>query len=127
MDTEYKKFIDDSKEYLKLRYSMLRLELLEKMSLIIALFVVLLVSVVLVLVALTYFTMAAIFALREVLGGVEVGFCIMGGLFVLITLLVIIFRKKWIVNPLIKQLSDILFAESEEEYLEDESANAKKE
>ena len=113
MDQEYQKLLDEAKEYASLRIKMFKLELLEKLSLILTLFVVVMVVVVLLLTALTYFSLASVYALKDVLGGMAIGLSIVGGLFVLITVLILIFRKQWILNPLIKSLSNILFKEDE--------------
>lgn len=115
MDSEYQKLLDEAKEYASLKFELLKLNLLEKLSLILTLFVVVIIAVVLMLVALTYFSLASVYALKGVLGGVAVGFCIVGGLFVALTILVLIFRKQWILNPLIKSLSNILFKEDEKD------------
>ena len=48
-DNNYQQLIDDSKRYLRMRYDMLRLELLEKLSRIVALILLVVVSTVLAL------------------------------------------------------------------------------
>ncbi len=113
MDIEYQRFLDEAKEYTRLRYKMLKLEFLEKSSQIIALIVLVIVVTVLLLAALTYFSFAAIYALKGVLGGLTGGFCIFGGIFILLMAVIVLFRKQIIVNPLIKQLSEIMFAEDD--------------
>lgn len=113
MDIEYQRLLDEAKEYTRLRYKMLKLELLEKLSQIIALIVLVIVVTVLLLAALTYFSFAAIYALKDVLGGLTGGFCIFGGIFILFTAIIVLLHKQIIVNPLIKQLSDIMFAEED--------------
>ena len=113
MDIEYQRFLDEAKEYTRLRYKMLKLEFLEKSSQIIALIVLVIVVTVLLLAALTYFSFAAIHALTGVLGGLSGGFCIFGGIFILLMAVIVLFRKQIIVNPLIKQLSEIMFAEDD--------------
>ncbi len=115
MDQEYQKFADEIKEYASLNYKMFKMNLLEKLSLILTMFVLVMVVVVLVLAALTYFSLAAIYALKETLGGMAMGLTIVGGVFIIITALVLIFRKQWILNPLIKSLSNILFREDEKD------------
>lgn len=113
MDSEYQKLLDETKEYVRLRYKLLKLDLLEKSSRIIALLIVILVAIVLAIGALTYFSLAIIHALEDLLGGLTLGYCIFGGLFVLLALIMFIFKDKLIINPLIKQLSEILFKDSD--------------
>lgn len=113
MDIEYQRLLDEAKEYTRLRYKMLKLELLEKLSQIIALIVLVIVATVLLLAALTYFSFAAIYALKDALGGLTGGFCIFGGIFILLTVIIVLLHKQIIVSPLIKQLSEIMFADDD--------------
>ncbi|MCI7430135.1 MAG: phage holin family protein [Bacteroidales bacterium] len=110
-DSTYQHLIDDSKRYLRMRYDMLRLELLEKLSRIVALILLVVVSTVLALAAFIYFTFALVAWLTPMLGAV-LPLCIVGGVFVLLLILGIVFRKSLFINPLISQLSHILFYET---------------
>ncbi|MGN0186503.1 MAG: phage holin family protein [Paludibacteraceae bacterium] len=111
IDNNYQHLIDDSKRYLRMRYDMLRLELLEKLSRIVALLLLVMVSTVLGLAAFIYFTFAFVAWLKPWLGTV-VPLCIVGGVFVLLLIVGIIFRKQLFINPLVSQLSHILFYET---------------
>lgn len=109
MENEYGKLIEDVKEYFSLRYDLLRLEVWEKLSKIIAMIVVLFVSVVLGLAALIYFSFVFAFALKEFCGSSVPGFLLIGGFFFLLMVLLIIFRKQLVLNPLIRIIGGILF------------------
>lgn len=115
MDNEYQRLLDEAKEYAKLRYDMLRLEILEKTTKIICTIIVAVIGAAFGLAALTYFSFAIIFSTKDVLGGAQWGFCIFGCLFVLLIVIMGVFHKQLILNPLIKQLSGILFAPDEED------------
>ncbi len=115
MDSEYQRLLNETKEYARLRYDMLRLELLEKTTKIVSTIIVAIISTVLGLTALVYFSFAIIFCIDDFLGGIEWGFCIFGCLFVLLVLIVGIFHKQLILNPLIKHLSGVLFAPEEKD------------
>lgn len=56
----YRQLLDDSKAYLKLRYDLLRLELLDKISQIVGLVVMLLVVLFIALAATAYFSVALV-------------------------------------------------------------------
>lgn len=109
----YRQLLDDSKAYLKLRYDLLRLELLDKISQIVGLVVMLLVVLFIALAATAYFSVALVnwMALYMPL---PVAYCIIGGVFLLTAILLILLRKPLFINPLIKQLSRILFAKPNE-------------
>ena len=114
MESEYGKFAKDVKEYLSLRYDLLRIEILEKLSKIIALIVVLFVAVVLGLAALIYFSFVFAFALKEACGSAVPGFMAIGGFFVLLLAVLSVFRKQIVLNPLIRVIGGILFREDKE-------------
>jgi hypothetical protein len=110
---EYKKLLDDTKVYFNARYDLLKLELLEKLSRIIGLVILALVVVLLVFGAFAFFGMALIFLLSKVLP-LTASCCILGAIFLLVMTLAILFKESWFINPVVQQLSKILFAESDE-------------
>ena len=124
MDTnKYEKLADDVKDYARMRYDLLRLEILEKSSQIISLLVVIIICVVLCLAAFVYFTFALVVLLEPCFGSMIPPLCIVGGFFVLLVALILLFRKHLFLNPLIDMLSKILFKkdslpnnEKEDEY-----------
>jgi hypothetical protein len=113
--TQGSKFSDNVKEYLRMRYDLLRLELLEKLSLIVSLILVIVVGSFFLLSALLYLSMALIFTLREAWGSLVPGFLLMSGVFLVITVLFFVMKDRWFVNPLIKQISSILFKDNNKE------------
>ena len=108
---EYKKLLDDTKTYFNARYDLLKLEMLEKLSRIIGLVILALVVVLLVFGAFAFFGMALIFLLSKVVP-LTVSCCILGAVFLLVILLAILLKEKWFINPVVQQLSKILFAKS---------------
>ncbi|MCQ2359882.1 MAG: phage holin family protein [Paludibacteraceae bacterium] len=122
MDNEYQRLLNETKEYAKLRYDMLRLELLEKTTKVVSTIIVAIISTVLGLTALVYFSFAIIFYIDDFIGGTEWGFCIFGCIFLLLVLILAIFSKQLILNPLIKHLSGVLFTPEDKD---DESETKK--
>lgn len=116
MKGEYKKLLDDSKGYLKTRYDLLRLELLDKLSLILGLLVLIIVALFLLLGAIAYFSVALIGLLADVMP-VWAACCILGGVMLIILPMLFFMRKKWFIDPFIKLLSSTLFTpkDSDEE------------
>lgn len=109
-NSEYKKLLEDSKVYFNVRYDMLRLELLEKMSKIIGRIIMALVVVLLVFAALAFFGMGAMLLLSKVVS-MPVSCAILGGIFLLLIGLAIHFKEALFINPTVKMLAGILFAE----------------
>lgn len=110
-DDKYRQFVRDAKAYAELQTDMLRLNLVEKLSQIVSYLAMALIGCILGLTAFVYFSMAFVFWMKDMLGSLLPGFLMVGGFFVLLVLLVWLFRKKWLVNPVIKKLSSIVFAE----------------
>ena len=119
---KYKQLIEDGQQYIRTRYDLLRLELLEKMSRIFALILMLLVSIILALTAFIYFSFAFVRWLGQSFNNDAWAFCIVGVIFLLLLGIFFFFRKQIFLNPLIRQLSEILFRKPEEE--QDESTKA---
>ena len=100
-DNKYEKMAEDVKSYAQMRYDLLRLELLEKGSRIISLIVVIIIAVVLALAAFGYFSFALVVLLEPCFGSFIPPLCIVGGLFILLLVLVVLFRNQLFLNPLI--------------------------
>lgn len=122
-ENKYQRLINDSKEYARMRYDLLRLEVLEKTSRVLALFLLIILGLFLVLAAFTYFALAVAAALQPTLGAVA-ALCIVGGVFLLILIVLFLFRKQIVVNPIVAQLSEIMFHEQTESSHEEDESNS---
>ncbi len=112
-DNNYQKLLDDTRTYLRTRYDLLRLELLEKMSQIIALILLVIIVTGLSMAAFVYFSFALVEWMQPFFGSRIVPLCIVGGGFLLVVAVACIFRNRLFVNPLIAQLSKILFRQTQ--------------
>ena len=99
---EFKKYLELQKEYTKL-------ELTEKLTILLSTLIMIVVLIILGMVALFYL----LFALLEPLvGGLMVSFAIIAGINVLIMALVIIFRKQLIISPMVNFLANLFLNDS---------------
>lgn len=112
--TDHKEIIRHGQQYLRTRYDLLRLELLEKMGQIIALILLLFCSITLTLTACIYFSFALVNWLGTLMNSEIIAFCIVGCTFLIALLIIYLCREKLFLTPLIRQLSKILFKENEE-------------
>ena len=109
-ESQHDKLLADCKSYLRTRYDLLRLSLLDKLSRILGLVLLALVVVLLLFAFLAFAALALVFVLAQWVP--MWGAClIIGGVYLLLLVLAIAFRKQWFVNPLIGTLSAILFAD----------------
>ena len=110
---KYKKFIRDGKEYLTTRYDLLRLELLEKISSIVALLILVMIALVLITTVWVYISGILIVLMANAFGNYILPFIIMGGVSLLILVIVVLLKDKIILNSLIRIFSKILFNQTE--------------
>ena len=111
---QYKQLIDDAKAYIETRYELLRLELLDKLSMILGMLVLVIVALFLVLAAFAYFSVALVGWMAHVMP-VSVACCILAGVLLLILLVLYLLRERLFVNPFIRLLSGIIYRSPEEE------------
>ncbi|MBO7160151.1 MAG: phage holin family protein [Paludibacteraceae bacterium] len=111
----YQQLWQDSKKYLELRYDLLRVELLEKVSLISALLLTAVVAILLGTIIFTYLSILLLLWLETLLGSMIYGLCIVIGIHVILFACLFIFRKQCIINPLVRQFSKIIFNQNKQE------------
>ena len=114
MKEDYKKLLEDSKSYLKTRYDLLRLELLDKLSLILGMIVLIIVALFILLAAIAYFSVALVGWLATCMP-VSIACCILGGVLLLVLLVVYLMRRQWFIDPFVKILSSSLFTPKDED------------
>ncbi len=114
-ENHYKELTDEVKAYMQTRYNLLRMELLEKTSRIVALVLFTLVATCLALAALGYFSMALLVWLSTIFGSIVEPICIVGGGFLILLCVVYLARKTLFVNPIVRQLSKIMFQKNKKQ------------
>ena len=107
--------ISEAKTYLELQKDYIRLEMTEKLTVLLSTLILVLIMVVLGMVALFYFSFTLAYVLAPFVGGLMVSF----GLITLFLVLVILFiyykRERLIVSPMVNFLAKIFLKESENE------------
>ena len=89
---EFKKYLELQKEYTKL-------ELTEKLTILLSTLIMIVILIILGMVALFYLLFALAYVLEPLVGGLMASFAIIAGINILIMALVIIFRKQLIISP----------------------------
>lgn len=95
------------KHYIGLQKEYVKLDIIDKTVRLITALIVCAVIMVIVLAILTYISFAALFAMAPSLG-YPVAFSIIAAFYLVVLVLFIIFRKKWIERPLVKFLASLL-------------------
>lgn len=94
-----------SKEYTKL-------ELTEKLTILLSTLIMIVVLIILGMVALFYLLFALAYVLEPLVGGLMASFAIIAGINILIMALVIIFRKQLIISPMVNFLANLFLTDS---------------
>lgn len=114
-DDMYKTFVKNAKDYVDLQSQLLRLNLVEKLSQIFSFLVIIITGCLLLISAFIYFSMVFVIWMQSFTGSMVHGFLILGLLFIVLFILLFLLRKKILINPIIRRMSDILFSDSKKE------------
>lgn len=98
--TEFRKYLELQKEYTKL-------ELTEKLTILLSTLIMVLILLILSMVALFYALFALAYVLEPLVGGLMVSHAIIASINILLIGLVILFRKPLIISPMVNFLADL--------------------
>jgi len=105
---EIGKLIQEVKEYLDLKYDIARLDITEKIVVLFSVFYSFMILAILIPGIFMFLSFALAYYLGLVFGGYHWGFFIVGGIYFLLSIIFLIFRKKLITRPLVKFLSKLI-------------------
>ena len=108
------KVIDTLKRYVGLRIEHAKFLGAEKLSIILSASVFLIIAILLGIIALCYFSLAAVHFL-EIYVGIIGAFAIAGGVMLLLILLLYRQRSSWILDPIARFLSRVLLNDNDED------------
>lgn len=100
----------DFRKYLELQKEYTKLELTEKLTILLSTLIMVLVLIILGMVALFYLLLASAYILEPYVGGLTVSFSIIAGVNLLFILVVVIFRKKLIISPMVNFLAGLFLS-----------------
>jgi uncharacterized membrane protein YqjE len=113
MTTDYKQVLNEMKSYANMRFDLIRLELLEKLSKIISLILLVVVCILISVIIFTYLSVLLLLWLNEVFSSMIPGVCIVAGIYAIALTIMILFKEKIFLNPIIGALSKIIFSDKE--------------
>lgn len=103
--------VEDIKNYIGLQKDYIKLDVVEKLILLCTALILGIILLVLAAMVLFYFSFAAVYAMERYLGiSLAGGYSIITLLFIILFILVFVFRKKWIEKPLTRFLSKVLLS-----------------
>lgn len=103
---EFKKYLNLQKEYT-------RLEVTEKLSVLLSMLIVILLTVILGMMALFYLSFTLAYLLAPAVGGITVSFSILAIFYALLAVLLICFRKQIVINPMVRFIARLFMKASD--------------
>jgi uncharacterized membrane protein YgaE (UPF0421/DUF939 family) len=119
----YKNIAKNAKEYGELYLQLFKLNAIGSLSQFVSYLIVIIVGVMLLVTVLILLGAILVLWLKNVTGSLIYSLLIMSGIFVALFLLLLLFRKNLMLNPIIKKLSSIMF-NKENELQDDEDIDA---
>ncbi len=98
------------KHYIGLQTEYVKLDVIEKIVRLLTAIAVVTVLSLLLVIALIYFSFAAVYAIAPQTGSMAIAFTIVGGAYIILILLFVMLRHKLVERPLVKFLASILMS-----------------
>ncbi len=108
----FKDLIAEIKKYLELQKEYTKIEITEKLSILISLLTMCMVFILIGTIALLFFSFALAHYMAQFVGGLGASLSIMGGVLILLILIIYLVRKKLILNPMINFLARLFLNDS---------------
>lgn len=104
---EFKKYLELQKEYTKL-------EVTEKLSILLSTLILVLLVVILGVVVLFHLSFTLVYVLAPLVGGLIASYALIAGFHILLIILLVLFRKKLIINPTVKFIAGLFLDKTNE-------------
>lgn len=112
IDTLRQLFVE-LKKYLTLQKEYSLLEATEKLSVLLSMLIVVLLTVTLGMMALLYLSFTMAYVLAPLVGGIAVSFSLIAALHIVLALLLLVFRKRLVIDPMVKFIAHLLLKPSD--------------
>ena len=97
---EFKKYLNLQKEYTKL-------EVTEKLSVLLSMLIIVLLTVILGMMALFYLSFTLAYLLAPTVGSITLSFSLIASLYIVLAILLVAFRKRLIIDPMVKFIAGL--------------------
>ena len=100
------------KKYIELQGQYVKLDLVEKLTVLLSTLILILILIILGMMALFYFSFKLDYSLAPLVGSLIGGYAIIGGIVLLLAILIYRMRKQWIFQPMVHFLARLFLDES---------------
>ncbi len=101
----FQQLYDDVKKYIQLQTEYVKVEFVEKLTVLVSALLIIFLVIILIMGALFYLFFSVAYLLEPIAGSMTISFLIISAFYLLLTFLLFVFRKKLIINPLVRFLS----------------------
>ena len=104
---DFQQLYKDIKKYVELQTEYVKVEFVEKLTILVSTLVIITVIIILVIAALFFLFFSVAYALVPVVGSLAISFGIIAAIYVGLIIVLFLFRKQFIINPLAGFLSNL--------------------
>jgi hypothetical protein len=108
----FQQLYNDLKKYVELQTDYVKVEFVEKMTILVSTLLIIILVVVFVIAALFYLFFSLAYILLPLVGSLAISFGIISGIYFILIGLLMLFRKRLIVNPLVRFLSKLFLTKT---------------
>lgn len=108
----FQQLYSDVKKYIELQTEYVKVEFVEKLTILLSTLLIIAVVLVLAITGLFYLFFALAYAFEPILGSLAMSFGIISGLYIILIFLFYLLRKRLVINPLVKLLSNLFLTKN---------------
>lgn len=109
----FQKLYEDIKKYFALQSEYLKVELVEKLTILLSTLLIVTLISILAIIVLFYLFFSLAYALEPILGNLSICFIVISGIYLLLIGFLILLRKQIIINPMVKFLSNLFLTKNQ--------------
>lgn len=103
----FKQLYGEVKKYIELQGEYVKVEIVEKMTILLSTLLIIGLVLVLVMAVLFYLCFSLAYTLETFFGSLAMSFSVISGIYILLIVLLLVFRKSLVINPLVRFLSNL--------------------
>ena len=106
--------VKEVKKYIELQGQYIKLDIVEKLTVLLSTLILVLVLIILGMMALFYFSFMLVYALVPIVGSLIGAYAAIGGIILILGIIVYRMRRKWIFQPIVSFLARLFLEDSSE-------------
>lgn len=106
----FQQLYDDVKKYIFLQTEYIKVEFVEKLTILLSTLLIITLIIVLAIIALFYLFFSLAYAFEPIVGSLGASFGIISGVYVFLIVVLYLLRKQFIITPMVKFLSNLFLS-----------------